>query len=45
MRYIFIFAAIFISIYTGAFFYTGFKDFNYSAPTHQVSIPHSKHTS
>jgi len=31
MPYIFIFAAIFISLYTGAFFYVGFKDFDYAS--------------
>jgi hypothetical protein len=30
MPYILIFAAIFISLYTGAFFYVGFKEFNYA---------------
>jgi len=30
MPYIFIFAAIFISLYTGAFFYASVKDFNYA---------------
>jgi len=40
MRYIFIFAAIFISLYTGAFFYTGVKTFDYSA--HQKAVPISQ---
>lgn len=29
MPYILLFAATFITIYTGAFFYVGFKDFEY----------------
>jgi len=31
MPYIFIFVAVFISLYTGAFFYVGFKDFDYAS--------------
>ena len=47
MPYVFIFAAIFISLYTGAFFYAGFKDFDYSKSsdyTHHSSTPQPKHT-
>jgi len=31
MPYIFLFAAVFISLYTGAFFYASTKDFNYAS--------------
>jgi len=30
MRFILVFAGIFVALYTGAFFYIGFKDFDYS---------------
>jgi len=37
MAKILIFAAVFISLYTGAFFYAGVKKFDYSA--HQKTAP------
>lgn len=30
MPYILLFAGLFISLYTGAFFYIGFKEFSYA---------------
>lgn len=45
MRYIFIFAAVFISIYTGAFFYTGVKKFDYSGHSPTASISQQSHSS
>lgn len=30
MRFILIFAGVFITLYTGAFFYIGFKEFDYA---------------
>jgi|GEM_PF-5989806 len=30
MAYILTFAAVFVSLYTGAFFYVNFKEFHYS---------------
>lgn len=45
MRYIFIFAGLFITLYVGAFFYIGVKKFDYSGQHHVASIAQQHHSS
>lgn len=45
MKYVFIFAGVFITLYIGAFFYVGVKKFDYSAHAHNALTPHSIHSS
>jgi len=45
MAKILIFAAVFISLYTGAFFYAGVKKFDYSAHQNAAPVSQQTHTS
>jgi len=45
MRYVFIFAGVFITLYVGAFFYVGVKDFDYSGGHKTAAITQPLHSS
>lgn len=45
MRKIFIFAGLFIMLYTGAFFYIGVKKFDYSEHQQHASFSHTVYSS
>jgi len=45
MRYVFIFAGVFITLYVGAFFYIGVKKFDYSGGHQSAAITYQHHSS
>jgi hypothetical protein len=45
MRFVFIFAGVFITLYAGAFFYVGVKKFDYTSHQKAGSINQHVHTS